>query len=89
MIRRNNASSLPFLFTHSGRWWGGNPKTKGQEEIDLVFSSHDGKNALFAECKWRGEIDDVAVLKALIEKSELLKEGIAKVCNLCSLGSEQ
>lgn len=74
MIRRNNASTLPFLFTRFGRWWGGNPRTKQQEEIDLVFGSLDGKSALFAECKWRREISDAAVLNALIEKSELLNK---------------
>ncbi len=72
MIRRNNASTLPFLFARSGRWWGGNPKTQRQEEIDLVFASLDGNSALFAECKWRNEVDDTAVLNSLIEKSGLL-----------------
>lgn len=74
MIRRNNASALPFLFTRSGRWWGGDPKTKRQEEIDLVFGSYDGKSVLFAECKWRNDVDDLSVLNALIEKSRLLNE---------------
>ena len=72
MIRRNNALALPFLFTHSGRWWGGNPRTKRQEEIDLVCSSHDGKSVLFAECKWREESCDASVLNGLIEKSRIL-----------------
>ena len=72
MIRRNNALALPFLFTHSGRWWGGNPRTKRQEEIDLVCSSHDGKSVLFAECKWREESCDASALNELVEKSRIL-----------------
>jgi len=39
MIHENNNGELPFVFTRSGRWWGNNPKTKSQEEIDLVVSS--------------------------------------------------
>ncbi len=34
----------------------------------------DGKSALFAECKWRDEINDIAVLNTLIEKSGLLNQ---------------
>jgi len=73
MIHKNNNSELPFTFTHSGRWWGSNPKTKSQEEIDIVFSSPDNKSVIFAECKWRNDIKDVAVLNDLIEKSNLFK----------------
>jgi len=71
MIDKNNKGELPFIFTRSGRWWGNNPKTKLQEEIDLVFSSSDDKNIIFAECKWRNEIKDVSLLYDLLEKATL------------------
>jgi len=70
MIRMNNLLALPFVFTRSGRWWGTNPKTRQQEEIDMVFS--DTKHFIFAECKWRNDLKDTAILKTLIEKSKLL-----------------
>jgi len=70
MIYKNNLKELPFIFTRSGRWWGSNLKTKTQEEIDLIFSSKDKKNIIFAECKWRNDIKDVSVLKSLMEKGE-------------------
>ncbi|MDR0290043.1 MAG: ATP-binding protein [Treponema sp.] len=73
MIRMNNLSALPFTFTQSGRWWGPNPKTRQQEEIDMVFSDAGGKHFIFAECKWRNELKDTSVLENLIEKSSLLK----------------
>ncbi len=57
-------------FTELGRWWGANPKTRKQEEIDIVGVA-DKNTALFAECKWTNEKVDVGVLEKLIERSEL------------------
>ena len=71
MVQKNNGGGLPFVFTRSGRWWGNSFKTKSQEEIDLVFSSSDGKKIIFAECKWRKDIKDVSLLNGLMEKSDL------------------
>lgn len=82
MIYKNNKGELPFVFTKSGRWWGNNPNTKSQEEIDLMFASFDGKSAIFAECKWRNEINDVSVLNKLIEKSLLFVNYENKFCYL-------
>jgi uncharacterized protein len=70
MVRMNNLSALPFVFTQSGRWWGTNPKTRQQEKIDMVFS--DTKHFIFAEYKWRNDLKDTATLETLIEKSKLL-----------------
>ena len=40
----------PFFIGSIGRWWGTNPATRMQEEIDIM--AVHGDNALFAECKW-------------------------------------
>ncbi|MBQ8291065.1 MAG: ATP-binding protein [Clostridia bacterium] len=77
-------------FTELGRWWGANPKTRKQEEIDIVGVA-DKNTALFAECKWTNEKVDVNVLEKLIERSELFphknkhyyvfaKTGFTKAC---------
>ncbi len=60
----------PISFYSLGRWWGTDPKTKSQVEIDIVGEA-DKENALFAEVKWTGEKVGVKVLKDLIEKSRL------------------
>lgn len=52
-----------------GRWWGANPKTKSQEEIDIMGT--DKNSALFGECKWTNEKVDLSVLETLVERSEL------------------
>ena len=56
-------------FTDLGRWWGANPKTKSQEEIDIMGTDKD--TALFAECKWTNEKVDRGVLETLVERSTL------------------
>ena len=57
-------------FTDIGRWWGTNPKTKQQVEID-IYGIADKKTALFGECKWTNEKVDLGVLEGVIEKSEI------------------
>ena len=61
----------PVEFSDLGRWWGSNPKTKAQEEIDIVGAA-DKTTALFAECKWTNEKVDLPVLEKLIDRSKLL-----------------
>ena len=59
----------PVDFSELGRWWGTNPKTKTQEEIDIMGT--DKNSALFAECKWTNEKVDIGVLETLIERSKM------------------
>lgn len=63
---------LPILFTSIGRWWGTNPVTHGQEEIDLV--ANDGKDYIFGECKWRNEKLDLSVLRELKAKADIFSK---------------
>ena len=56
-------------FSDIGRWWGTNPKTKSQEEIDIMGADKD--SALFGECKWTNEKVDLGVLETLVERSNL------------------
>ena len=69
LLRQNSKGALPILFTEIGRWWGSNPKTREQVEIDLIARDMDAY--LFCECKWTNEPVDYQVLKKLQEKSEL------------------
>lgn len=57
-------------FTDIGRWWGTNPKTRTQVEIDIMGTA-DKNTALFGECKWTNEKVDLSVLESLVEKSQL------------------
>ena len=53
-----------------GRWWGNDPRTKTQEEIDIVIGDNAGSLA-FCECKWRNERCGADVAKTLASRSEL------------------
>jgi len=66
MAKRN---ALPFFIGNLGRWWGTNPATRSQEEIDIMAARQD--EALFAECKWKNADVDVDVYHELKRKSEM------------------
>ena len=72
LIEQNAKCNLPFLFTSIGRWWGTNPSTRSQVEIDLIAS--DGRDYLIGECKWRNEKLDLSVLEGLKEKANVFKK---------------
>ena len=65
-----NKAAIPF--TDLGRWWGTNPKTKKQVEIDIMGTS-DKNTVLFGECKWTNEKVDLGILETLIERGNLFQ----------------
>ena len=65
-----NKAAVPF--TDLGRWWGTNPKTKKQVEIDIMGTS-DKNTVLFGECKWTNEKVDLGILETLIERGNLFQ----------------
>ena len=70
-LNQQGEAAIPFV--QLGRWWGNDPRTRRQAEIDLVgiSGSHE---ALFAECKWTNEPVDAGVLSALVDKSSLFPQ---------------
>lgn len=63
-------SKSPIEFKELGRWWGADPFTHSQAEIDIM-GEQDKNTALFGECKWTNEKVDVGVLESLAKKSRL------------------
>ena len=60
----------PVEFRELGRWWGTDPSTRSQTEIDIM-GEQDKNTALFAECKWTKEKVDAGVLELLVRRSRL------------------
>ena len=60
----------PVEFHELGRWWGTDPSTHSQTEIDIM-GEQDQNCALFGECKWTNEKVDVGVLEKLVGRSRL------------------
>lgn len=73
---QNSCGMLPFLFTDIGRWWGTNPKTRQQVEIDLI--ANEGKDYLICECKWRNEKTGLDILNELREKADVFNSARTK-----------
>jgi hypothetical protein len=67
--KANLANRLPFKVRQLGRWWGTNPETRSEEEIDLVGINDKESKALFCECKFRSQLFDLQTLNALLEKA--------------------
>ena len=44
---------LPFPIGAVGQWWGGNPKTRKQAQIDIVVASARGDSGIIGSCKYR------------------------------------
>jgi uncharacterized protein len=69
LITQAKENKLPFFVGDIDRWWGVNPATRAQEEIDIMAARED--DALFAECKWKNAAVDIDVLHGLTRKSEM------------------
>lgn len=62
----------PVDFRDLGRWWGTNPISHSQEEIDIM-GEQDKNTALFCECKWTNEKVNASVLEKLTRRSRLFR----------------
>lgn len=62
-------NDLRFTFLDLDSWWGKNPQTKKQEEIDIMGTS--GHTSVFGECKWKNELVDTPALDQLIHRSQM------------------
>lgn len=64
------AGKCDVFFTDLGHWWGNNPVTKSEQEIDIM-GIEDDHTALFAECKWTNAPVDQGVINGLITKASM------------------
>lgn len=64
----------PVEFGELGRWWGTDPFTHSQTEIDIM-GEQDKNTALFGECKWTNERVDTGVLETLAKRGQLFHYG--------------
>jgi AAA+ ATPase superfamily predicted ATPase len=71
VMHKNWSSFLPFPFHTIGRWWGSNPVTKQQNEIDIV--AQGDHRTLLGECKWTTEPVGKEVLEKMIAIASMVK----------------
>ena len=69
MIKLAQKGALPFIPNGFGKWWGTNPQTKSQDDIDIL--GINGNKGIFCECKFRNEKFDLKEFKDLICASNI------------------
>ena len=66
-------ADVPFLIKEIGRWWGGNPKTGKEAEIDIVIlSAENTDEGIIASCKYRNRQTDVDELNLMKEYADAM-----------------
>lgn len=64
---------LPIAASAFGSWWGANPSTHGQDDIDVVAADRFKKQAILGECKWRSSFDESEALEKLRSRDVCIK----------------
>ncbi len=64
------SGKCPVDFRELGRWWGTDPSSRSQAEIDIM-GEQDKDSALFCKCKWTNENVDAKVLEKLVSRGKL------------------
>ncbi|MDR1157199.1 MAG: ATP-binding protein [Oscillospiraceae bacterium] len=70
--RMNRAGRLPFTATAFGAWWGRDPQTRAQTDIDVVAATRTEGKILLGECKWRNSPVRAEEIETLMAKEHLL-----------------
>ncbi len=73
LVGQAKHGSLPIEATSIGSWWGTNPETKSQTDIDVLAANKLSKEILIGECKYRSEFNVSKVVEALNGKRRLVK----------------
>lgn len=63
---------LPISIGSIGQWWGGNPRTHKQAQLDIVVTSADDRSGIVGSCKFRNELVDVDELNLIREYADAM-----------------
>lgn len=69
ICRNHMLSHANLPITEIGSWWGSDPRTKREEEIDIVAKTIDG-DLIFGECKFTNEKVGTREYDDLVRKSK-------------------
>jgi AAA+ ATPase superfamily predicted ATPase len=84
LMKKSSEGKMNFTIMKIGSWWGTNPITKREEEIDIVGINQVTKQALIGECKYQNQQVKEEVVSKLIERGTLIKAYPNKQFVLCS-----
>lgn len=63
---------LPFPIGNVGQWWGGNPKTRKQAQIDIVVTSAEEDSGIIGSCKFRENLVGEDELRLMEEYADAM-----------------
>lgn len=73
MRRQSLKGALPIAASGFGSWWGANPLTHAQDDIDVVAADRSSKEAIIGECKYRNSFDERMALERLHDRIACIK----------------
>ncbi len=73
LVGQARRDALPISVTSVGSWWGTNPETRSQTDIDVVAANRVSKEMLIGECKYRVDFNVSQVIDDLKGKRNLMK----------------
>jgi hypothetical protein len=85
LLAMSAEGKLDVTITKIGRWWGTNPASKQEEEIDIVGVNPTKKQALLGECKYRKEGIHLDTAQKLLERGKLIAAYPKQSYVLCTL----
>ncbi|WP_204793452.1 ATP-binding protein [Olsenella profusa] len=74
LMRQVAGGELDMIPVEMGSWWGTNPVTRQEEEVDVVVRGVDGE-LVIGECKWNNAPVDASVLGTLRRRAALFGGG--------------
>ncbi len=74
MRMQSMQGKLPIKASAFGRWWGTNPASHEQDDIDVVAADRFARTAILGECKWRNSFDESAALEKLRKREGCIKD---------------
>ncbi|MCM1121333.1 MAG: ATP-binding protein [Eubacterium sp.] len=63
---------IPFPIGYVGQWWGGNPKTHKQAQLDIVVTSAGDDSGIIGSCKFRDNIVSESELRLIEEYADAM-----------------
>lgn len=72
VIETAKKGRLPLAPTRFGRWWGPDPATREQTDLDVVASNDRRGELLVGECKWRNSFDETEAMSNLGHRASLV-----------------
>lgn len=69
------ANDLPILLRDAGQWWGTDPKTHKEVQIDIVGTPVDGNEYIIGSCKYKNTPIGADELELLRQYASVFKKG--------------